>query len=86
MSFCRFIFTASAKNGGYVVVYNWETKRNETFYYEGRTRIREFEFHWDLVDPYHCSVTMGTGCDAFAAVDNDITDNVNTLFAVFTQI
>ena len=80
----RIIFSVAAKNGGYVVVNNTETNRESTYFYEGRTRTREFEFHWDLVSPYHCSVTNGASCSAFVSVGNDITDNV--IYFYFTTV
>ncbi|CAG2203590.1 unnamed protein product [Mytilus edulis] len=73
----KIMFAVSAENGGYLDVHNRETDGVNRYYYEGNTLVREFEFHWDLVNPYHCSVTQGLGCDAFASVTNDITDNPN---------
>ncbi|CAG2217249.1 unnamed protein product [Mytilus edulis] len=44
-------------------------------YYQGKTTTREFEYHWDLELPYHCSVTSGTACAPFVSVQSDITNN-----------
>jgi hypothetical protein len=82
----RIIFNVTAKNGGYVVVNNRETKRDATYFYEGSTRTREFEFHWDLDNPYHCSVANGASCSAFVSVGNDITDNVIFFFTTVVPL
>ncbi|XP_071123054.1 uncharacterized protein [Mytilus edulis] len=77
----KVIYTVSATNGGFVEVQDrdvfFETEVNETkiSYYQGKTTTREFEYHWDLELPYHCSVTSGTACAPFVSVQSDITNN-----------
>ncbi|CAC5360413.1 unnamed protein product [Mytilus coruscus] len=74
----------SSTNGGYVKVADREQSYNDgvinTYYYNGQTATREFEYHWDLVDPFHCSVSSGTSCSPFVDVGTDITDNPSITF------
>ena len=83
----RVIFEVSAENGGYVVVADRDISQTDgklnRYFYNGQILTREFEFHWDLDQPYHCSVSSGTSCDAFISIPTDITNNVS-LSLVFT--
>lgn len=54
------------------------------YFYHGKTTTREFEYHWDLELPYHCSVVSGTACAPFVFVQSDITNNVSILRLLFT--
>lgn len=78
--FYRVIVAFTSTNGGYVKVADREQnvwdKVTNTYYYNGQTATREFEYHWDLVDPVHCSVTSGTSCSSFVSTATDITNNV----------
>ncbi|CAC5386465.1 unnamed protein product [Mytilus coruscus] len=52
----------------------------KTYYYSGQTLTREFEFHWDLENPYHCSVSSGTSCTPFVNILDDLTEDPNLSF------
>ncbi|CAC5360418.1 unnamed protein product [Mytilus coruscus] len=80
----KVIVKFTATNGGYVKVadrdQNALDKVINTYYYNGQTATREFEYHWDLVDPVHCSVTLGTSCSSFVSTATDITNNPSITF------
>lgn len=77
----RVIFKVSSTNGGYVKVADRQASSSDgvkyKYYYSGKTKTREFEFHWDLVNPYHCSESSGTSCTPFVFISSDITNNVS---------
>ncbi|XP_052067298.1 uncharacterized protein LOC127706680 [Mytilus californianus] len=76
-----FIYTVSATNGGFVKVQDRDAHFNRNvdvinqYFYQGQTTTRDFEYHWDLELPYHCSVASGTACPPFVSVQSDITNN-----------
>lgn len=78
----RVIFQVSSTNGGYVRVADRQANINDgvtnKYYYSGKTKTREFEFHWDLINPYHCSASSGTSCTPFVFIASDITNNVSS--------
>ncbi|XP_076117799.1 uncharacterized protein LOC143085385 [Mytilus galloprovincialis] len=80
----KVIVAFTSTNGGYVKVADREQnvwdKVTNTYYYNGQTATREFEYHWDLVDPVHCSVTSGTSCSSFVSTATDITNNPSITF------
>jgi hypothetical protein len=76
----RIIYRVSATNGGFVKVQNrdkFPTYEDTTYFYNGKTTTRDFEYHWDLITPYHCSVASGTSCSPFLSIESDITSNVS---------
>jgi hypothetical protein len=78
--FCRVIYSVSATNGGFVKVQNRDrvpTYKDTTYFYSGKTTTRDFEYHWDLITPYHCSVASGMSCPAFLSIESDITSSVS---------
>ncbi|XP_063415906.1 uncharacterized protein LOC134697555 [Mytilus trossulus] len=80
----KVIVAFTSTNGGYVKVADreqnvWDKVIN-TYYYNGQTATREFEYHWDLVDPVHCSVTSGTSCSSFVSTATDITNDPSITF------
>ena len=79
----------SATNGGFVKIKDRDLcpeptdKRDECFtdfLYNGTTTSREFEYHWDLHTPYHCSEKTGTSCTPFLYILSDITSNVSVIY------
>lgn len=80
--YSRVIYTVSATNGGFLKVqdrdeyFNRNVEVINQYFYQGQTTTRDFEYHWDLVLPYHCSVASGTACAPFVSIQSDITNNV----------
>ncbi|XP_076113973.1 uncharacterized protein LOC143082259 [Mytilus galloprovincialis] len=77
----KVIYTVSATNGGFLKVqdrdeyFNRNVEVINQHFYQGQTTTRDFEYHWDLVLPYHCSVASGTACAQFVSIQSDITNN-----------
>ncbi|XP_071123148.1 uncharacterized protein [Mytilus edulis] len=71
----KILYEVSSTNGGYVDVANRENGITTRYYYQGQTLTRTFEYHWDVVNPYHCSVSAGKSCTHFISIPTDITNN-----------
>lgn len=74
----RMTFTIKANIGGYLKLMNREN--NNKIEYHSLTQSvheREYLYHWDLVNPYHCvGVSPAGSCPQFLTVV-DLTENVS---------
>lgn len=70
-------FTIKANIGGYLKLMNRENNNNIEYHSLTQSvHEREYLYHWDLVNPYHCvGVSPAGSCPQFLTVV-DLTENV----------
>lgn len=78
LGFCfRLFFSLQATIGGYVKVKNREAGNKIEYHpFVGKTTERVFEYHWDLVPPYH-NLAQGIDNPQFLTVP-DLTESVSS--------
>lgn len=74
----RMTFTIKANIGGYLKLMNRENNNNIEYHSLTQSvHEREYLYHWDLVNPYHCvGVSPAGSCPQFLTVV-DLTENVS---------